>query len=58
MPHWFGVADANEQYRGVADRSPTLVAYDNAQPVGFLTLVTRNTSDLANTGVRLLNPFE
>lgn len=26
--------------------------------VGGLTLVTRNTSDLIRTGVRLLNPFE
>jgi hypothetical protein len=26
--------------------------------VMFLTFVTRNTSDVARTGVRLLNPFD
>ena len=39
VPHWFGIAEANEEYRRVADRCPTLVANDNGQPVGFLTVV-------------------
>jgi ribosomal protein S18 acetylase RimI-like enzyme len=39
VPHWFGKAKVNEEYRRVADRSPTLVAMDNGQAVGFLTVV-------------------
>ena len=39
VPHWFGVAEANEEYRRVADRCPTLVANENGQDVGFLTVV-------------------
>jgi hypothetical protein len=39
VPHWFGKAQANEEYRRVADRCPTLVAMDNGQAVGFLTVV-------------------
>lgn len=39
VPHWFGIAEANEEYRRVADRCPTLVAMDNGRAVGFLTVV-------------------
>ena len=39
VPHWFGIAEANEEYRRVADRCPTLVAMDDGQTVGFLTVV-------------------
>ncbi len=39
VPHWFGLADANENYRRIADRSPTLVALDGDQAVGFVTVV-------------------
>jgi len=38
-PHWFGMTDANEEYRRVADRCPTLLANDNGRVVGFLTVV-------------------
>src|SRR5438874_7732091 len=44
---------------GVPDPVPTIDGLLAATAsVTGLTLVTRNTSDLANTGVRLLNPFE
>lgn len=39
VPHWFGMAEANEQYRGVADRNPTVVVIDSGEAVGFLTVV-------------------
>lgn len=39
VPHWFGIVEANEEYRRVADRCPTLVAMDNGQALGFLTVV-------------------
>jgi ribosomal protein S18 acetylase RimI-like enzyme len=39
VPHWFGIAETNEEYRRVADRCPTLVANDDATAVGFLTVV-------------------
>src|SRR5947208_2874836 len=55
VPHWVGAADANEQYRGVADRSPTLVAYENAQAVGFLTLV-RHSPHAAELHVMAVRP--
>jgi predicted nucleic acid-binding protein len=44
---------------GVPDPVPTIdgLLAATAQVHG-LTLVTRNTADLARTGVRLLNPFE
>src|SRR6266851_6564919 len=42
VPHWFGMAEANEEYRRVADRCPTLVANDNGQALGFLTLVSHS----------------
>ncbi|HEX4820116.1 MAG TPA: GNAT family N-acetyltransferase [Acidimicrobiales bacterium] len=39
VPHWFGIAAANDEYRRIADRCPTLVALHDEQAVGFLTLV-------------------
>lgn len=39
VPHWFGMSDANEEYRRVADRCPTLVALDNDRAIGFVTVV-------------------
>ena len=39
VPHWFGIAEANEEYRRVADRCTTVVAMDDGQAVGFLTVM-------------------
>ena len=39
VPHWFGIATANEEYRRVADRCPTVVANEDSEAVGFLTVV-------------------
>ena len=39
VPHWFGISEANEEYRRVADRCPTLVAIDDDRAVGFVTVV-------------------
>jgi ribosomal protein S18 acetylase RimI-like enzyme len=39
VPHWFGIDEANDQYRRVADRCPTLLAMDDEHAVGFLTVV-------------------
>jgi ribosomal protein S18 acetylase RimI-like enzyme len=39
VPHWFGLAASNEQYRGVADRNPTVVVVDGGEAAGFLTIV-------------------
>jgi hypothetical protein len=45
VPHWFGISSANEQYRGVADQSPTLVALDGDRAIGFVTVVVSGRSD-------------
>lgn len=42
VPHWFGIPQANEEYRNVAERSPTLVAKIGGRPVGFVTVVTHS----------------
>lgn len=55
VPHWFGMAAANEEYRRVADRSPTLVAMDNAHALGFLTVV-RHSSHAAELHVMAVRP--
>ena len=39
VPHWFGMSEANEEYRRVADRCPTLIALDNDRAIGFVTVV-------------------
>ena len=55
VPHWFGMAEANEQYRRVADRCPTAVAMDGEQAVGFLTLV-RHSPHAAELHVMAVRP--
>jgi ribosomal protein S18 acetylase RimI-like enzyme len=55
VPHWFGVAEANEEYRRVADRCPTVVAVDGEQAVGFLTLV-RHSPHAAELHVMAVRP--
>ena len=39
VSHWFGIAQANEEYRRVSDRCPTLVASDGDRAIGFVTVV-------------------
>src|SRR5262249_223459 len=39
VPHWFGLPASNENYRQVADQSPTLVAMEDERAVGFVTVV-------------------
>jgi ribosomal protein S18 acetylase RimI-like enzyme len=55
VPHWFGVAEANEQYRRVADRCPTLVARDDHRAVGFVTVV-RHSPHSAELHVMAVRP--
>jgi ribosomal protein S18 acetylase RimI-like enzyme len=55
VPHWFGVAEANEDYRRVADRCPTLVAMDDGHAVGFLTVV-RHSPHAAELHVMAVRP--
>jgi len=55
VPHWFGIAEANEDYRRVADRCPTLVAMDDGQAVGFLTIV-RHSPHAAELHVMAVRP--
>ncbi len=54
VPHWFGIAEANEEYRRVADRCPTVVAMDDGRAVGFLTVVrhSRHAAELHVMAVR------
>ena len=42
VPHWFGIPESNEQYRLVAERSPTVVADVGGRTVGFLTVVSHS----------------
>jgi len=55
VPHWFGKVEANEEYRRVADRCPTLVAMDGGQAVGFLTVV-RHSPHAAELHVMAVRP--
>ena len=55
VPHWFGIAEANEEYRRVADRFPTLVAVDNGQAIGFVTVV-RHSPHAAELHVMAVRP--
>ena len=55
VPHWFGIAEANEEYRRVAERCPTLIAKDNGQAVGFLTVV-RHSPHAAELHVMAVRP--
>ena len=55
VPHWFGMAEANEEYRRVADRSPTLVASVDGEAVGFLT-VLRHSPHAAELHVMAVRP--
>ncbi len=55
LPHWFGKADSNEEYRRVADRCPTLIAMDDGQAVGFLTVV-RHSPHAAEVHVMAVRP--
>jgi ribosomal protein S18 acetylase RimI-like enzyme len=55
VPHWFGMASANEDYRRVADRCPTLVASDNGRALGFLTVV-RHSPHSAELHVMAVRP--
>jgi ribosomal protein S18 acetylase RimI-like enzyme len=55
VPHWFGFPEANDEYRRVADRSPTLVARDDAAAHGFLTIV-RHSPHAAELHVVAVRP--
>jgi GNAT superfamily N-acetyltransferase len=55
VPHWFGIAEANEKYRRVADRCPTLVAMEDGRAVGFVTVV-RHSSHAAELDVMAVRP--
>jgi ribosomal protein S18 acetylase RimI-like enzyme len=55
VPHWFGMAEANEEYRRVANRCPTAVVMDGEQAVGFLTLV-RHSPHAAELHVMAVRP--
>ena len=55
VPHWFGMAEANEEYRRVAERSPTLVAMADGHAVGFLTVV-RHSPHAAELHVMAVRP--
>ena len=55
VPHWFGIAEANESYRSVADQSPTLVASEEERPIGFVTVV-RHSPHAAELHVMAVRP--
>jgi GNAT superfamily N-acetyltransferase len=55
VPHWFGFAESNEEYRRVADRSPTLVATDDGRAGGFVTVV-RHSPYAAELHVMAVRP--
>jgi ribosomal protein S18 acetylase RimI-like enzyme len=42
LPAWFGIAAATQQYIRDIEQRPTLVAWDDGQPVGFLRLTHHN----------------
>jgi len=39
VPHWFGMSEANLEYRRVSDRHPTVVAMTDGRAVGFATVI-------------------
>jgi ribosomal protein S18 acetylase RimI-like enzyme len=55
VPHWFGIAESNEEYRRVAEQHPTLVATDHGRAVGFLTVV-RHSPHAAEIHVMAVRP--
>jgi ribosomal protein S18 acetylase RimI-like enzyme len=55
LPHWFGIPESNEEYRRVADHSPTLVATDHEHAVGFVTVV-RHSPHAAELHVMAVRP--
>jgi GNAT superfamily N-acetyltransferase len=55
VPHWFGIAEANEGYQRAADRCPTLVARDHGRAAGFLTVV-RHSPHAAELHVMAVRP--
>lgn len=55
VPHWFGMAEANDEYRRVANRHPTLVADDDGRAVGFVTIV-RHSPHAAELHVMAVRP--
>lgn len=56
VPHWFGIATANADYRHVAERSPTLIAIEAGRTVGFLTVV-RHSPHAAELHVMAVRPM-
>ncbi|RZM77326.1 GNAT family N-acetyltransferase [Leptolyngbya iicbica LK] len=42
LPEWFGIEAATQEYIRDIEQQPTLVAWVNDQPVGFLTLTRHN----------------
>jgi GNAT superfamily N-acetyltransferase len=55
VPHWFGIAESNENYRRAADRCPTFVAMHDERAVGFLTVV-RHSPHAAELQVMAVRP--
>lgn len=39
LPQWFGIEEATQSYIDDAGLNPTLLAVDDAKPVGFLTIM-------------------
>ncbi len=44
LPAWFGIPASVEDYAVTAETSPTVVATEGGEPVGFLTFVERTPS--------------
>ena len=55
VPHWFGIAEANDEYARVADRWPTVAAEDDGEAVGFITVV-RHSPHAAELHVMAVRP--
>src|SRR5687768_16394468 len=55
LPSWFGIPEANENYRRVSSANPTAVAYDNETAVGMLTLI-RHSPHAAEISVMAVRP--
>jgi ribosomal protein S18 acetylase RimI-like enzyme len=55
VPHWFGIAEANADYCRVAERCPTLLAIDDDEAVGFVTVV-RHSPHAAELHVMAVRP--
>jgi ribosomal protein S18 acetylase RimI-like enzyme len=43
LPDWFGIEDANRQFLIDIESLPTLIAWQEDRPVGFLTLKEHNS---------------